>query len=110
MRSRSADSLVLPFVLSHTGLMIVLGFGGAGLADSGVQLSLAAFTVLGSLWTVMSMDSCLNDFAVGTKDMDDEVASSNLGRNYAKAPFGMMRVVNFVIVALIVVAELMAIY
>ena len=60
--------------------------------------------------SVMSMDSCLNDFAVGTKDMDDEVASSNLGRNYAKAPFGMMRVVNVAVVALIVIAELMAIY
>ena len=42
--------------------------------------------------------------------MDDEIASSNLGRNYAKVPLGMIRVANFVIVALIVIAELMAIY
>jgi hypothetical protein len=110
MRSRSADSLVLPFVLSHTGLMIVLGFGGAGLADSGVQLSIATFAVLGSLWTVMAMDDCIVDFAAGSKDLDDEVASSNLGRNYVKKPFKMMRVVNVAVVALIVIAELMAIY
>jgi hypothetical protein len=58
----------------------------------------------------MSMDSCLNDFAVGTKHMDDEATSSNLGWNHAKAPFGMMRAVSFVIVALMVIAELMAIY
>jgi hypothetical protein len=42
--------------------------------------------------------------------MDDEATSSNLGWNHAKAPFGMMRAVSFVIVALMVIAELMAIY
>ena len=36
--------------------------------------------------------------------------SSNLGRNYVKKPFKMMRVVNVAVVALIVIAELMAIY
>lgn len=58
----------------------------------------------------MSMGGCLNDFTVGTKDMDDEVASSNLSRNYVKVSFEMVRVVNSVIVALIVIAGLIAIY
>ena len=110
MRSRTFDSLTLPFVLSHTGLMIVLGFGGAGLADSGVQLSLAAFAVLGSIWTLMAADGCLADFAAGSKDLDDEVGGSHLGANYQKAPFGVMRIFNVVVVGLIVLAELMAIY
>ena len=110
MRSRTADSLVLPFVLYHTGLMIVLGFGGSGLADSGVQLSLATFTVLGSLWTLMAFDAVLADVAAGAKDLDDEVAGSHMGANYQKAPWGFLRVFNAVVVTLIVVAELMAIY
>ena len=42
--------------------------------------------------------------------MDDEIASSNLGQNYAKVPFRTIRVVNLIVVALIVIAELMAIY
>ena len=62
------------------------------------------------MWAVMSMGGCLNDFTVGTKDMDDEVASSNLGRNYVKKPFKIMRVVNVAVVALIVIAGLIAIY
>ena len=58
----------------------------------------------------MSMGGCLNDFTVGTKDMDDEVASSNPSRNYVKVSFEMVRVVNSVIVALIVIAGLIASY
>ncbi len=110
MRSRTFDSLTLPFVLSHTGLLIVLGFGGSGLEDSGVQLALATFAVLGSLWTLMAADGCMADFDAGRKDLGDEVAGSHLGANYQKAPFGFMRVFNVVVVGLIVTAELLAIY
>lgn len=58
----------------------------------------------------MSMGGCLNDFTVGTKDMDDEVASSNPSWNYVKVSFEMVRVGNSVLVALIVIAGLIAIY
>ena len=47
---------------------------------------------------------------MGSKDLDDEVAGSHLGANYQKAPFGVMRVFNVVVVGLIVLPELMAIY
>ena len=49
VRTRAADirMIVMTFTISHAALMIVLGFGGAGLSDSGIQLSLATFIVLG---------------------------------------------------------------
>jgi len=110
--NRAADlrAIILPFVLSHTGILIVLGFAGSGLEDSGVQLALAAMSVLGSLWAVIWTDGCLADIGAGVKDMDDEVSNSNIGRNFAKAPFGAFRVLNLAIVALIVIAEVAAIY
>jgi len=46
----------------------------------------------------------------GAKDMDEEMANSHIGRNWAKIPFGALRAVSVVIVVLLVVAELMAIY
>ena len=53
------------FAVFHTGLLIVLGFGGSGLEDSSVQLALGTVTVLTSLWTVFFLDDCMQDlFAV----------------------------------------------
>ena len=56
VRTRAADirMIVMSFTISHAALLIVLGFGGAGLWDSGIQLSLATLTVLGSLCALLS--------------------------------------------------------
>ena len=50
------------------------------------------------------------DISAGVKDMDEELANSNIGRNFAKAPFLVFRAINTLVVVLIVVAELIAIY
>ena len=110
MRANDMRAIILPFSIAHTGVAIILGFGGAGLEDSGVQLAIAAWVVLGSLWSAMTMDGAIADLAAGAKDMDDEMADSNIGRNYAKTPFAAIRAVSFLVVALIVIAEVIAIY
>ena len=109
-RSRDWHTVILPFTLAHSAILIILGFGGAGLEDSGVQLALAAMSVLGSLWIVIAFDGAIADLAAGMKDMDEEMASSHFGRNWAKVPFSALRAVSFIMVVLIVLAELMAIY
>jgi len=96
--------------LAHTGLAIILAWSPSGLEDSSVQLAIAAWTVLGSLWSAMTMDGVIADLGAGAKDMDEEMANSHIGRNYAKVPFGALRVVSLVFIVLIVIAELMAIY
>jgi hypothetical protein len=50
------------------------------------------------------------DFAALRKDMPDGVASSNFGAALQKLPIGPMRIMGIVFSALIVVAELLAIY
>ena len=111
VRTRAADirMIVMTFTISHAALMIVLGFGGAGLSDSGIQLSLATFIVLGSLWSVAFMDDGLQDMMAGLSDLDGFEMSA-MGQRLAKFPIAIFRVVNLVFVVLIVVAELMAIY
>ena len=44
--------MVMFFAVIHTGLLVVLGFGGSGLEDSGIQLALTASHLYGqcSLW------------------------------------------------------------
>jgi hypothetical protein len=111
VRTRAADvrTIVMSFTLAHSALLIVLGLGGAGLADSGIQLSLATFTVLGSLWCLAFMDDVMQDMMAGLSDIDG-FETSAMGKRLAKTPIIVFRVANLVIVALIVIAELLAIY
>ena len=55
-RAGDARAILLPFSLAHTVLGIILAWSPAGLEDSSVQLAIAAWTVLGSLWSAMTMD------------------------------------------------------
>ena len=100
--ARAADirTIVISFTLAHATLSVVLGFAGAGLDDSGIRLALAAWIVLGSLWCVAFMDDALQDGFMDTA----------MGKRLEKAPIIVFRIANVVIVALIVIAELMAIY
>jgi len=50
------------------------------------------------------------DLSVGVEDMDEEVSASAMGRNFAKAPFVMFRVLNLVVILGIAVTQLMALY
>ena len=60
-RAADARAMMMFFAVFHTGLLVVLGFAGAGLEDSGIQLALAAVAVLTSLWTFFFMDDCMQD-------------------------------------------------
>jgi hypothetical protein len=111
VKSRAADirTIVMSFTLAHAALSIVLGFAGAGLQDSGIRLALAAWIVLGSLWCVAFMDDAMQDMMAGMSDLEGFAATS-MGKRLEKQPIIVFRIANVIIVALIVIAELMAIY
>jgi hypothetical protein len=109
-RAGDARAIMMFFAVIHTGLLVVLGFAGDGLQDSGIQLALAAVTVLTSLWTVFYMDDCMQDLFAIAQDLPEDFQSSNVGRRFREVPVPVFRVVNFVVIALIVVAEVLAIY
>ena len=102
--------LAVFFAVFHTGLLVVLGFAGAGLEDSGIQLALAAVAVLTSLWTFFFMDDCMQDLFAIAQDLPEDFQASNVGKRFSDVPLPVFRVVNFVVIALIVVAEVLAIY
>ena len=79
---------------------------GSGL----LPLYLILVAVIGSMWTTLNFDGVFADFAALRKDMPDGVASSNFGAVLQKLPIGPMRIMGIVFSALIVVAELLAIY
>ena len=109
-RAADARAMIMFFALFHTGILVVLGFGGSGLEDSGVQLALAAVAVLTGLWSFFFLDDVMQDLYAAASDLPEEFASSNLGRRFDAVPVGVFRVVNLVVIALIVIAEVLAIY
>jgi hypothetical protein len=101
------------FAVFHTGLLVVLGFAGTGLQDSGTQLALTAVTVLTSIWTLFFLDDCMQDIFACGKDLSDgseDFKASHIGRRFIAVPLPAFRVVSAIVIALIVVAEVIAIY
>tara|TARA_B100000029_G_C17305881_1_gene862480 strand:+ start:352 stop:717 length:366 start_codon:yes stop_codon:yes gene_type:complete len=109
-RQRAGNALVLPFVIVHSTVLVVLAFGGDALADSSVQLAVAAGAIIASLWCVMQWDGVFVDWAALIQDAPEGVASGAYGRGIAKAPIGMLRVIGPVFTGVLVVVELLAIY
>jgi len=111
MRSKDIQMSILPYVAIHAVVLLSIVFGGGdALKADGVQLALATFAVLGSIWIAMGVDGAIADIGAAAKDMDEEMAASHVGQNWAKAPFGLFRIMTAVFTALILIAELIAIY
>ena len=74
------------------------------------RLAVAARFVVVGILAVVWNDSAMADLSAGGEDMDEEVSASAMGRNFAKAPFVMFRVLNLVVILGIAVTQLMALY
>ena len=84
-RGKDAHAVILPYVFSVLGVFAFIIWGGEALEPGAVQLAVAAWVVLGSLWTLLWFDGVIADLSAAMKDMDQEMASSNVGQNFAKA-------------------------
>ena len=109
---RAADmrAMALFFAIIHTGLLVVLGFAGSGLEDSGIQLALTAVIVLTALWTVFFMDDCMQDLFAISRDLPEDFQASNVGKRFSGVSLPLFRVLNFLVIGRIVLAEVLAIY
>ncbi|MEE3256703.1 MAG: hypothetical protein VX222_05400 [Actinomycetota bacterium] len=109
-RGRDAQAVILPYVFSVLGTFAFIIWGGEALETSAIQLAIAAWVVLGSLWTLLWFDGVLADLSAGMKDMDSELTNSNMGQNFAKAPFPLFRGFNALVIVVMAVLQLVALY
>jgi len=109
-RSSDAQAIILPYVFSVLGVFAFIIWGGEAADTGAVQLAIAAWIVLGSLWTLLWFDGVLADISAAMKDMDSEVAGSNIGQNFAKAPFQLFRGFNALVIVIMAVVQLSALY
>ena len=110
MRGKDAQAIILPYVLSVLGVFTFIIWGGETADTGAVQLAIAAWVVLGSLWTLLWFDGVLADVGAGMQDMDSEIAGSNMGKNFAKAPFAIFRGFNALVIVIMAVLQISALY
>ncbi len=108
MKNRAADlrTMVFTYGVVSLGLLYVVV---SEVADDD-RLAVAAMIALVGILALVWNDSAMADLSAGVEDMDEEVSASAMGRNFAKAPFVMFRVLNLVVILGIAVTQLMALY
>ena len=65
-------ALIIFYAVIHAALLVVLGIGGSGLEDSGIQLALAALAVVSTVFTLGFVDDAMRDLHASWMDVPDE--------------------------------------
>lgn len=109
-RTSDGRAMMMPYVVAVSAVLALIVFGDVANQDSSVKLAVAAFAVLGSLWTIMWWDGVVSDVSKLAEDQPESVKGSNIGGSFDNTPFAAMRVINAVVISLIGLAQVLAIY
>ena len=93
------------YMLASTALLAIIAFADA----SAIQFPLTMSVIGVGLYGLLTFDFGMQT-AMGLRDSMREIASSKAGQDAQKAPFGMYRVLNAVVLILIAVAQISVIY
>ncbi len=74
------------------------------------QLAMTAAIVGIFVFVMINSFDCLDDFKANVDDMDEEEASSNLGKKFKSAPWGFFKVVITLIFGAIAITQLMEVW
>ena len=112
MVSRSGDirTFLIFYGLIHAALLVVLGVGGSGLEDSGVQLALAALAVISTVFTLGHVDDGMQDLYASWMDIPEDDLGEHMRGRRDGFNLAAFRLVSLLVFGLILVAELLAIY
>lgn len=104
-------TLFIFYAVIHGALLVVLGVGGSGLDDSGIQLALAAMAAVSTVVVLGFVDDAMRDMHASWMDVPDEDLGSHVAkRREAFQSLTPYRIVNPLMFGLVLVAELLAIY
>ena len=73
-RGRDAHAVIMPYVISTLSVLALTVFGGERLEVGAIKFAIAAWVVLGSVWTMLWFDGVIADLGAAMKDMDEEDA------------------------------------
>ena len=74
------------------------------------QLAMTAAIVGIFVFVMINSFDCLDDFKANVDDMDEEEATSNLGKKFKSAPWGFFKVVITLIFGAIAITQLLEVW
>ena len=107
-RASDLRMMVLVYTAATIGTLFLVR--DAASFGSEMQFAIAAAIISFGVNAIVWFDGAIADIGASTSSMDEELANSEIGKNFKKAPFIMFRLMALSIVVVNSVAQVMVIY
>jgi len=107
-RASDLRMMVLVYTAATIGTLFLVR--DAASFGSEMQFAIAAAIISFGVNAIVWFDGAIADIGASTSSMDEDLADSEIGKNFKKAPFIMFRLMALSIVVVNSVAQLMVIY
>ena len=107
-RASDLRMMVLVYTAATIGTLFLVR--DAASFGSEMQFAIAAAIISFGVNAIVWFDGAIADIGASTSSMDEELANSEIGKNFKKAPFIMFRLMALAIVVVNSVAQVIALY
>ena len=107
-RASDLRMMVLVYTAATIGTLFLVR--DAASFGSEMQFAIAAAIISFGVNAIVWFDGAIADIGASTSSMDEELANSEIGNNFKKAPFIMFRLMALSIVVVNSVAQVIALY
>ena len=107
-RASDLRMMVLVYTAATIGTLFLVR--DAASFGSEMQFAIAAAIISFGVNAIVWFDGAIADIGASTSSMDEELANSEIGKNFKKAPFIMFRLMALSIVVVNSVAQILVIY
>jgi hypothetical protein len=107
---RAADLRTTMFVYTGATIASLFLIRDAASFSSEMQFAIAVAIISFAINAIVWFDGAIADIGASTSSIDDEMANSDLGKNFKKAPFLVFRGMALSIVVVNTVAQVMVVY
>ncbi len=107
-RASDLRMMVLVYTAATIGTLFLIR--DAGSFGSEMQFAIAAAIISFGVNAIVWFDGAIADIGASTSSMDEDLANSEMGKNFKKAPFIAFRGMAFAIVVVNTVAQILVIY
>ena len=107
-RASDLRMMVLVYTAATIGTLFLVR--DAASFGSEMQFAIAAAIISFGVNAIVWFDGAIADIGASTSSMDEELANSEIGKNFKKAPFIMFRLMALSIVVVNSVAQVIALY
>ena len=107
-RASDLRMMVLVYTAATIGTLFLIR--DASSFGSEMQFAIAAAIISFGVNAIVWFDGAIADIGASTSSMDDDLANSEMGKNFKKAPFIMFRLMGLSIVVVNSVAQVIALY